>query len=268
MANRKFADVMPGLFDQVVFDSETSVKLPNLPLSWQEVLRPEFAKPYYRELVDFLGAERSQHQVFPPEPDVFSALIETPYDRVRVVILGQDPYHDDGQAHGMCFSVRAGVTPPPSLKNIFRELSSDLGCREPNHGLLIPWARQGVLLLNAVLTVRAHEAGSHQRKGWEQFTDAVIRAVNAKSEPIAFVLWGAQAQKKAELIDASRHLVLQSAHPSPLSAAKGFFGSRPFSKISAFLRERGYDEIDWQLLYPEGVAYQSQGLPLRRTLGS
>jgi uracil-DNA glycosylase len=247
VAGNKSARVTPSLFDDITSDTQTPMNLPELPASWLEVLRPEFEKPYYRELFDFLAAERATYRVFPPEPDVFSALIETPFDRVRVLILGQDPYHDDGQAHGMCFSVRPGVTLPPSLRNIFRELNADLGCREPHHGYLVPLARQGVLLLNAVLTVRAHEAASHQRKGWEQFTDAAIRAVNAKHEAIAFVLWGAQAQKKAELIDAGRHLVIQSAHPSPLSAAKGFFGSRPFSKINAFLRGHGHDEIDWQL---------------------
>ena len=231
-----------------LFDEPTeAVVLPPLPQSWLDVLLPEFSKPYYRKLVQFVAEERAVQQIFPPEPDVFNALIETPYDRVRVLILGQDPYHDDGQAHGMCFSVRPGVVPPPSLKNIFRELKSDLGCPEPDNGYLLPWAKQGVLLLNTVLTVRAHQAASHQKKGWEQFTDAVIQAVNAKVEPVAFVLWGAHAQKKLDLIDGNRHLVIKSAHPSPLSARNGFFGSKPFSKIDAFLRERGANGVNWQL---------------------
>jgi uracil-DNA glycosylase len=237
----------PGLFDDPPSNHEEPVDLPPLPQSWLDVLRPEFSRPYYRRLLQFLKEERSACQVFPPETDVLSALVETPRDRVRVLILGQDPYHYDGQAHGMCFSVRPGVVPPPSLKNIFRELASDLGCPEPDNGCLAPWARQGVLLLNAVLTVRAHQAASHQKQGWEQFTDAVIRSVSAKSEPVAFVLWGAHAQKKIELIDAGRHLILKSPHPSPLSAANGFFGSRPFSKINEFLRSRGFNEINWQL---------------------
>jgi len=247
MAKNRFASDAPGLFDDLASDGETLVPIPPLPASWLEALRGEFSKPYYRDLMRFLAEERAAHEIFPPEADVFNALVETPRDQVRVLILGQDPYHDDGQAHGMCFSVRPGVTPPPSLKNIFRELKSDLGCAEPNNGYLVPWARQGVLLLNAVLTVRAHEAASHQKKGWEPFTDAVIRGVSAKTEPVVFVLWGAHAQRKAELIDADRHLILKSAHPSPLSASNGFFGSRPFSKINEFLRARGAKEINWKI---------------------
>ncbi len=235
----------PGLFDVPL--SDENVAPPPLPSSWLKGLRSEFTKPYYRELQRFVVEERASHQVFPADPNVFNALLLTPLETVRVLILGQDPYHDDGQAHGLCFSVQPGMTPPPSLKNIFRELRDDLGCKEPNHGCLINWAKQGVLLLNTVLTVRAHEAASHQKKGWEIFTDAVIRAVNAKPAPVAFVLWGAHAQKKLDLIDAKRHLVVQSAHPSPLSARNGFFGSRPFSKINAFLRENGVPEIDWEL---------------------
>jgi uracil-DNA glycosylase len=241
----------PTLFDELESEPQSSesdaTPVPPLPVSWLNVLRTEFTKPYYVDLWRFLAKERSLHQVFPPEQDVFSAFDESPYDRVRVLILGQDPYHDDNQAHGMCFSVRIGVPPPPSLKNIFRELTHDLGCEEPDNGYLVPWAKQGVLLLNSVLTVRAHQAASHQKKGWEPFIDAVIRAVNAKSEPVAFVHWGVHAQKKIDLIDESRHLVIKSAHPSPLSASNGFFGTRPFSKINDFLRREGFDEIDWRL---------------------
>lgn len=235
----------PNLFDAIDTQSETTI--PTLPDSWLNALHSEFAKPYYRNLQEFVNAERTTGPVFPPIDDVFYALNLTSLDQVRVLILGQDPYHDDGQAHGLSFSVRQGVAPPPSLKNIFRELHDDLGCKEPDHGCLEAWAKQGVLLLNTVLTVRAHEAASHQKKGWETFTDAVIRTVNQKAEPVAFVLWGAHAQKKVDLIDSTRHLIVKSAHPSPLSAKNGFFGSRPFSKINAFLIKRGFKEVDWQL---------------------
>ena len=178
---------------------------------------------------------------------MFSALKLTPYDQVSVLIVGQDPYHDDGQAHGLAFSVPPGVKPPPSLVNIFKELHDDLGCRIPNNGYLVPWAMQGVLLLNTVLTVRAHSPNSHKGKGWEKFTDAVIRKVVEKSDPVVFVLWGGNAQKKRTLIEGGGHVVIESAHPSPLSARNGFFGSRPFSKINAALRAAGKTEIDWQL---------------------
>ena len=184
--------------------------------------------------------------MFPPEDDVFSALRLTPFDEVKVVLLGQDPYHDDGQAHGLCFSVRPGVKAPPSLVNIFKELHSDLGCVIPNNGCLTPWAKQGVLLLNAVLTVRAHQANSHKNQGWEQFTDAVIRAVNDRPQPVVFLLWGNYAQKKGILVDANRHRVIKGAHPSPLSASK-FFGSKPFSAVNRALVELGNAPIDWQL---------------------
>ena len=220
---------------------------PPIPESWQPILAGETEQPYYQKLTAFLAAERAARAVFPPEPDVFSALKLTPYERASVLILGQDPYHDDGQAHGLAFSVRPGVTPPPSLANIFKELKSDLGCRIPNHGYLAPWAEQGVLLLNAVLTVRAHEPNSHKNKGWEHFTDAIIRALSARADQVVFVLWGGYAAKKLKLIDAERHVVVQSAHPSPLSARSGFFGSRPFSRINAALRGAGKPEIDWQL---------------------
>ena len=172
-----------------------------LPASWRSALADEFAKPYFLRLREFLAGERAAHKVFPPEEDVFNAFRLTPFERVKVVLLGQDPYHDDGQAHGLCFSVRPGVKPPPSLVNMFKELKTDLGCKVPNNGYLVPWAEQGVLLLNAVLTVRAHEANSHKDQGWETFTDAVIRALDARPDPVVFVLWGAYAQKKGKLID-------------------------------------------------------------------
>lgn len=217
-----------------------------LPADWREVLAAEFEKPYFAKLEAFVAAERRDHQVFPPEPDLFSALRATPFEDVRVLLLGQDPYHGDGQAHGMCFSVSPGIKAPPSLVNMFKELKEDLGCKVPNNGYLLPWAKQGVLLLNAVLTVRAHEPNSHKNQGWEQFTDAIIRAVNEKKEPVVFVLWGAYAQKKEKLIDAERHRILKGAHPSPLSAKK-FFGSRPFSAINQALQKAGHRPIDWQL---------------------
>jgi uracil-DNA glycosylase len=218
-----------------------------LPRPWQPVVGEELDKPYFHKLRDFLDKERAHHKVFPPQDKVFSALELTPYENVSVLIVGQDPYHDDGQAHGLAFSVMPGVAPPPSLRNIFKELRDDLGCRIPNNGYLVPWAEQGVLLLNTVLTVRAHSPASHKGKGWEKFTDAVIRKVGEKSDRVVFVLWGAHAQKKRPLIEGERHVTVESAHPSPLSAKNGFFGSRPFSKINAALSEAGRPEIDWQL---------------------
>jgi uracil-DNA glycosylase len=215
--------------------------------TWRPILLAETHEPYFKALRHFVAEERRKFTVFPPEADVFAALHLTPYEQVRVFILGQDPYHDDGQAHGLCFSVRPPVPPPPSLMNIFKELQTDVGCRIPNNGYLVPWAQQGVLLLNAVLTVRAHQANSHKDQGWETFTDAVIQAVNAKTDPVVFVLWGAYARKKIALIDQSRHVVIESPHPSPLSAHRGFFGSRPFSRINAALRQMGKAEIDWQI---------------------
>lgn len=218
----------------------------DIPASWRPVLAPEIDKPYFKNLQQFVAGERAGHTVFPPEEDVFNALKYTPYDEMKVLLLGQDPYHDDGQAHGLCFSVRPGIKPPPSLVNMFKELRDDLGCRIPNHGYLVGWAEQGVLLLNAVLTVRAHEPNSHKDKGWEHFTDAIIRAASDRADPMVFVLWGAYAQKKEKLIDTDRHAVLKAAHPSPLSAKK-FFGSRPFSAINDALRQMGKRPIDWQL---------------------
>ncbi|HJZ48061.1 MAG TPA: uracil-DNA glycosylase [Roseiflexaceae bacterium] len=220
---------------------------PPIPAAWQPILHSETEKPYYQQLQQFLAEERRNHTVFPPEQEVFTALELTPYDRANVLLLGQDPYHDDGQAHGLAFSVRPGVPPPPSLANMFKELKSDVGFRIPNNGYLAPWARQGMLLLNAVLTVRAHEPNSHKNKGWETFTDAVIRAMNAKQSQVVFVLWGGYARKKMALIDTSRHVVIESAHPSPLSARNGFFGSRPFSRINAVLQAADQPQIDWQL---------------------
>jgi uracil-DNA glycosylase len=215
--------------------------------TWRPVLAAETEKPYWKTLQQFVKEERRKYQVFPPDKEVFAALHLTPYEKVSVLILGQDPYHDVGQAHGLCFSVRPGVAIPPSLLNIYKELNADLGCKIPNNGCLTLWAEQGVLLLNAVLTVRAHAPTSHQGKGWETFTDAIIRAVNDKPDRVVFVLWGAYARKKRPFIDTSRHDIIESAHPSPLSAANGFFGSRPFSKINAALREAGKPEIDWQI---------------------
>jgi uracil-DNA glycosylase len=217
-----------------------------LPPSWQKVLAGEFEKPYFQDLEKFVDEERRTHTVFPPEKDVFNAFVYTPYNKAKVLLLGQDPYHDEGQAHGLCFSVRPGVRKPGSLLNMFKELQDDLGCTMPNNGCLIPWAQQGVMLLNAVLTVRAHKPNSHKNKGWETFTDAVIRALNDRPQPVVFVLWGAYAQKKTKLIDASRHRILKAAHPSPLSA-KMFFGSEPFSAVNAALEELGETPIDWQL---------------------
>ena len=218
-----------------------------LPESWQAQLADELEKPYFKKLEAFVDEERRTQQVFPPEADVFSALQLTPYDQVNVLLVGQDPYHDDNQAHGLCFSVKPGIKPPPSLANMFIELRNDVGFRVPNNGYLVPWAKQGMLMLNTVLTVRAHQPNSHQKHGWEIFTDEVIRKVNAKTDPVVFVLWGAPAQKKMALIDTTRHTIVKSAHPSPLSARNGFFGSKPFSQINTALRAAGKPEIDWQL---------------------
>ena len=221
-----------------------------IPASWAPVLAAETEQPYFADLEAFLKTERAEHQVFPPEDEVFAALEATPYQDVKVVLIGQDPYHDDGQAHGMCFSVRPGVRIPPSLRNMYKELDTDLGIAPVKHGYLKAWADQGVLLLNTVLTVRAHEPASHKDRGWEKFTDAVIKDVSAREKPVVFVLWGAHAKKKAKLIDASRHAIVQGAHPSPLSA-KLFFGSKPFSAVNEALAGFGQEPIDWRL--PESV---------------
>ncbi|HEX8803820.1 MAG TPA: uracil-DNA glycosylase [Acidimicrobiales bacterium] len=214
---------------------------------WNPILRAEFAKPYWTELQTFVHGERQRATVYPPHDQVFAALHLTPYAEVKAVILGQDPYHGPGQAHGLCFSVRPGVGLPPSLQNIYKELEQDLGITPPDHGCLDSWARQGVLLLNASLTVRRGQAASHQGKGWETFTDEVLRAVDAKPERVVFILWGASARKKKVLVDTSRHAVIESPHPSPLSASSGFFGSRPFSRANAALVEAGREPIDWRI---------------------
>ena len=216
--------------------------------SWLEPLHGEFDQPYMRSLKDFLLAEKQEgRRIFPRGSEWFRALDLTPLGTVRVVILGQDPYHGPGQAHGLCFSVRPGTAIPPSLVNIYKELHADLGIAPARHGFLEHWAAQGVLLLNAVLTVRMGQAASHRERGWERFTDAAIAAVDRQPDPVVFMLWGSYAQKKAALVDRGRHLVLKAAHPSPLSAHNGFFGCRHFSKANAFLRERGLAVIDWAL---------------------
>ena len=217
-----------------------------LPDDWKKALAAEFTKPYWEELTDFVAEERKTQQVFPPENEVFSAFHLTPFADVKAVLLGQDPYHDDGQAHGLCFSVKPGVTAPPSLKNMYKELKTDLGCKVPNNGYLVPWASQGLLMINAVLTVRAHQPASHANHGWETFTDAAIRAVSDRADPAVFLLWGGYAKKKKKLIDATRHIVLEGAHPSPLSA-KLFFGSKPFSQVNDALVKLGKSPLDWQI---------------------
>lgn len=214
---------------------------------WNPVLRGELAKPYWADLQAFVAAERDHHPVYPSHDDVFAALHLTSWSGTKVVVLGQDPYHGPGQAHGLAFSVQPGVPAPPSLRNIFKELDGDLGLAPPRDGCLEPWARQGVLLLNTTLTVRGGAAASHQSRGWERFTDEVIRAVNAKPERVVFVLWGAAARRKRALVDPDRHVVLESAHPSPLSASNGFFGSRPFSRANAALVDAGRAPVDWRL---------------------
>ena len=214
---------------------------------WLKVIGDEFKKPYYAELYKFVKEEYTKNIVFPPSEDIFNALHYTPYEKVKCVILGQDPYHNFNQAHGLCFSVLPGNPPPPSLVNIYKELNTDLGCYTPNNGYLKKWADEGVLMLNTVLTVRAHEANSHQNHGWENFTDAVIKAVNEIDRPIVFLLWGRPAQKKMSMLNNPKHLVLTAAHPSPLSAYNGFFGCRHFSKANEFLVNHGETPIDWQI---------------------
>ncbi len=216
--------------------------------SWLEPLKTEFAEPYMVDLKSFLLAERQRgRRIFPKGSEWFRALDLTPLDKVRVVILGQDPYHGEGQAHGLCFSVQPGVRPPPSLVNIYKELESDLSIKPRRHGFLEHWADQGVLLLNSVLTVEMGRPASHRDRGWERFTDRIIREVNSKSDPVVFMLWGSYAQKKAEFVDTSRHLVLKAPHPSPLSAHSGFFGCGHFSKANEFLTSKGLEPVDWAL---------------------
>lgn len=216
-----------------------------IPEGWRDVLAAEPTKAYWEPLMKFVAEQREQFTVFPAENDVFNALQATPYEKVKVLLLGQDPYHGLGQAHGLSFSVQHNVSKPPSLVNMFKELKADLGCPTPKHGNLMDWAKQGVLLLNAVLTVRQAEPNSHKDKGWEKFTDAVISALNARKEPVVFLLWGSYAQKKTKLITNERHKVLKMVHPSPLSAANGFFGSKPYSQVNVALAEMGQTPIDW-----------------------
>lgn len=215
---------------------------------WDEFLAAEFSKPYYGKLREFLAKEYANKTIYPPQHQIFAALKHTPYARTKVVILGQDPYHGPGQAHGLAFSVTMGVDVPPSLRNIFKELTADVGAQAPEHGSLLPWANQGVLLLNTTLTVEGGQAGSHQGQGWEQFTDASLRHLNEKASPVVFLLWGKHAQGKGALITNSHHLVLTAPHPSPLSAYRGFFGSGHFSQTNKFLIQTGQEPIDWQIL--------------------
>ncbi len=214
---------------------------------WLAPLRAEFAKPYYKDLYQKVLQEYRTVKVFPPADDIFNAFHLTPLSEVKVVILGQDPYHNDGQAHGLCFSVQPGTDIPPSLVNIYQELQNDLGCYIPNNGYLEKWAKQGVLLLNTVLTVRAHQANSHRGIGWEQFTDAVIRILNEQDRPIVFLLWGSPARAKKAMLNNPNHLVLEAPHPSPLSAYRGFFGCRHFSRTNQFLEAHGIAPVDWQI---------------------
>lgn len=227
-------------------DNTNSLK-PSINKNWHEVLASEFDSEYFIKLNDFLVDEKSKFKVFPQEDQIFEALNLTPPEDIKVVIIGQDPYHNDGQAHGLSFSVQKGVKIPPSLKNIYKELNQDVDLEIPNHGFLDEWAKQGVLLLNATLTVRAHEPGSHQKKGWENFTNAIIKSISDKKENVVFLLWGRFAQQKEQLIDTSKHHVLKAAHPSPFSAHNGFFGCKHFSKTNDILKSKGIETIDWSI---------------------
>lgn len=220
---------------------------PVIEESWHEVLKDEFQAPYFADLKAFLIEEKRKHKVFPPGSRIFAAFNHTPVDRVKVVLLGQDPYHGPGQAHGLCFSVNKGIRKPPSLINVFKEIHADLGIPIPSHGNLEKWAQQGVLLLNATLTVRARQAGSHQNRGWETFTNAAISALSERRDGLIFLLWGSYAQAKTDLIDVVRHHILKAPHPSPFSANRGFFGCRHFSKTNELLRSQGKEPIDWRL---------------------
>lgn len=220
---------------------------PHIEESWKNALREAFQSEYFAELKDFLLKERSRYTIYPPGPKIFNAFNSTPLEKVKAVILGQDPYHGKGQAHGLCFSVPMGIKPPPSLVNIFKEIQSDTGLPIPAHGNLEAWTQQGVMLLNATLTVRAANAGSHQDKGWERFTDQVIRVISEQHDHVVFLLWGRYAQAKENLIDLQKHLVLKAAHPSPFSAHNGFFGCRHFSRTNTFLEINGMEPIDWRL---------------------
>lgn len=221
--------------------------MPAISGEWAKALSDEFHKPYYKALFQKVGEEYGRYKIFPAGDDIFNAFHLTPLDQVKVVILGQDPYHGDGQAHGLCFSVKPEVEIPPSLVNIYKEMEEDVGCYIPNNGYLEKWARQGVLLLNTVLTVRAHQANSHRGIGWEEFTDAAIKVLAQQNQPMAFILWGKPAQAKKSMITNPNHLILEAPHPSPLSAYRGFFGSKPFSKTNAFLESHGLAPIDWQI---------------------
>lgn len=223
------------------------IKLQEIDSQWQEALKEEFQKDYYHELMAKVSEAYENNQVFPPANEVFNALNLTPLSQVKAVIIGQDPYHDVGQAHGLCFSVKPGVKVPPSLVNIYKELHDDLGCNIPEDGYLVKWATQGVLMLNTVLTVNAHVANSHKGYGWEKFTDAIISKVNEEDRPIVFLLWGAPAQKKKKLLNNPKHLILEAPHPSPLSVYRGFWGCKHFSKTNDFLVKNGIEPIDWQL---------------------
>ena len=215
---------------------------------WDIMLRDEFDRPYFKQLENFLTEERARYEIYPPEEDVFNALRYSSFQDTKVVILGQDPYHEPGQAHGLCFSVNKGVTIPPSLVNIYKEIENDLGIKMPGHGYLADWAKQGVLLLNTVLTVRRGQANSHKGKGWEIFTDRIVEILNERQKPMVFILWGANAKSKTELITNKEHMVITGAHPSPLSAWKGFFGGRYFSKANRYLEITGQEPVDWGIL--------------------
>ncbi len=221
--------------------------MPPISNDWLPAIKGEFQKPYYKKLHQTIMQEYQTRQIFPEAEDLFNAFHLTSLKDVKIVIFGQDPYHNVGQAHGLCFSVKPGVEIPPSLVNIYKELQDDLGCYLPNNGYLVKWAEQGVLLLNTVLTVRAHQANSHRGIGWEEFTDAAIRILNEQDRPIVFILWGRPAQMKKSMLNNPKHLILEAPHPSPLSAYRGFFGSRPFSRANAFLQTHGIDPIDWQI---------------------
>ncbi len=219
----------------------------NIPSDWSEILKPEFSKKYFAELANFLDEEINNQVIFPPKSQIFEALKFSSYKSTKVLILGQDPYHDYNQAHGLSFSVKKGIKIPPSLRNIYKELKNDLGLEIPSHGYLKKWANQGVLMINSVLTVRAHIANSHKKKGWEIFTDAIISEINKKNTPVVFILWGNYAQEKQALIDLKKHKIISSVHPSPLSASRGFFNSKPFSQINDFLTSNKKNSIDWDL---------------------
>ena len=251
MGRKKSATATSSLFEDETDAARgraSRFPLPDdLDPSWLRALEPETRKPYWDALQSFVAEERAEHTVYPPAEDVYNAFRYTPLDEVKVFLLGQDPYPNPGQAHGLCFSVRPGVRLPGSLRNIYKELHDDLGITPPKHGYLVSWAKRGVLMLNACLTVRAEKPNSHAGKGWEKFTDAALRAVVAQKRRIVFLLWGAYAQKKIPLIDQEQHVIVKSAHPSPLSAANGFFGSKPFSKVNAALKGGGEKPIDWRL---------------------